>query len=459
MFLFLPFIFLTFRAQASDITIYQDQRALVKEDLSFPLKAGISDTPLVPVPWGFKPSSVLISPKDRGNKVAALEQNFFGGWTNPSQILEKFIGKEVELKENKKSETLKGVLLEARDNLTALKVAKRVYLNPRGTWVIPSSPKEGFNPSVSWKMKARSSGNYLFEFSYLTRDLSWEANYAAVLNESSNLMDLKIWADLDNQSGIDFKKAHILLVAGEPHQALPAAVARPRPLFRAMAAAPQGIIGNSQNLFEYHLYPLPDFVHLRNGNVRVSMGEAFRVPVKKIYLYDASDLSGNFSAYTRVNPDYGADSQGEVKVIFGLKNTKASNLGFPLPPGKIRVYQKDKSGSLEWLGSDSLPATPRNEKLSVAVGGAFDVLGQRKRVLFETGPKKTKEGFEITLTNRKNSDVSVKVIEHLYRWSKWKIISSDQKWKKKDAQTIVFEIPVKKNSSSKINYTVEYSWR
>ena len=122
MFLFLPFIFLTFRAQASDITIYQDQRALVKEDLSFPLKAGISDTPLVPVPWGFKPSSVLIAPKDRGNKVEALEQNFFGGWTNPSQILEKFIGKEVELKENKKSETLKGVLLEARDNLTALKV-------------------------------------------------------------------------------------------------------------------------------------------------------------------------------------------------------------------------------------------------------------------------------------------------------------------------------------------------
>ena len=134
-------------------------------------------------------------------------------------------------------------------------------------------------------------------------------------------------------------------------------------------------------------------------------------------------------------------------------------MGFPLPPGKIRVYQKDKSGSLEWLGSDSLPVTPRNEKLSVAVGGAFDVLGQRKRVLFETGPKKTKEGFEITLTNRKNSDVSVKVIEHLYRWSKWKIISSDQKWKKKDAQTIVFEIPVKKNSSSKIDYTVEYSWR
>ena len=458
MFLFLPFIFLTSQAQAADITIYQDQRALVKEELSFPLKAGISNTPPIPVPWGFKPSSVLISPKDIGNKAAALEQNFFGGWTNPTEILEQFIGKEVELKENKKSKTLKGILLEARDNLTALKVGHHVYLNPQGTWVIPSLPKEGFNPSVSWKMKAENSGQYLFEFSYLTQDLSWQANYAAVINDSSNLMDLRIWADLDNQSGIDFKKAHILLVAGEPHQALPAA-ARPRPLFRAMAAAPQAIIDNSQNLFEYHLYSLPSFVHLKKGSVRVSMGEAFQVPVKKIYRYDSSDLNGNFSAYTRVNPDYGANSQGEVKVIFRLKNTKASNLGFPLPPGKIRVYQKDKSGSLEWLGSDSLPATPRNEKLSVAVGGAFDVLGQRKRVLFETGPKKTKEGFEITLTNRKNSDVSVKVIEHLYRWSKWKIVSSDQKWKKKDAQTIVFEIPVKKNSSSKIDYTVEYSWR
>jgi hypothetical protein len=473
-----PFIFLGVRAQASEITIYQNQRALIKEEASFPLKAGISTTAPLPVPWGFEPSSVLISPARSKRKASVLEQDFFGGWKNQSQILEKFVGKEVRLKENKPSETVKGVLLEARDNLTALKVQNRVYLNPKGTWILPlpltpfqkggkharpsaltapSSPKAGFKPAVSWKMKAESSGNYPFEISYLTGDITWEASYAAVIDESSSLMDLRVWANLRNQSGMDFKKARVLLVAGNPHQSSPAR--HSGPMFRTLAAPSQQTIEKDQNLFEYHLYPLPDAVNLKEGRLRISMGEAFGVPVEKKYLYDASDLSGDFSVYTRVNPDYGADGKGEVEVIFKLNNSKAAHLGFPLPPGEIRMYQKDKSGSLEWVGSDFLPATPRNEKVLINAGRAFDVLGSRARLQFESGPKNARESFEITLTNRKKSDVLVSVVADLYSWSQWKIISSDQKWKKKDARTIVFEIPVKKNSSSKINYAVEYYWK
>ncbi len=475
----LPFIFLGVRAQAVEITIYQDQRALIKEEITFPLKAGISKTAPMPVPWGFEPASVLISPANPKDKASVLEQDFFGGWTDQSQILKNFVGKEVELREEKTPALIKGVLLEAEEHLTALKVQNQVYLNPKGTWVLPlpltpfqkrgkdarssalSAPslsKASFKPSISWKIKAEKPGAYPFKISYLTGDLTWKASYAAMINSSSNLMELRIWANLNNQSGVDFKKARVLLVAGNPHQSL-AAVGNPHPLFRAMAAAAQQIIEKSQDLFEYHLYPLPGLVNLGEGSVRISMGEASGIPVKKEYLYDASDFGGDFSVYTRVNPDYGAESQGEVKVVFKLKNSKDSHLGFPLPPGKIRMYQKDKNGALEWIGSDSLPATPRNEKLVIHAGRAFDVLGRRTRMSFERGSKNTREGFEITLSNRKKSAVTVQVVEHLYRWSKWKIVSASEKWKKKDAQTIAFEIPVKANSSSKINYLVEYDWK
>ncbi len=454
----LPFIFLGVRAQALEMTIYQDQRALIKEEAVFSLQAGISQTPSFPVPWGFEPSSVLISPVNPRDNASVLEQDFFGGWTNEFQVLKNFIGKGVELREEKFPAPIKGVLLEAEDHLTALKVKNQVYLNPKGTWILPAPPKASFQPVVSWKIRAKNSGNYRFKISYLTRDVTWGADYAAIIDSSSNLMELQVWANLDNQSGIDFKKAHVLLVAGNPHQSL-AALSGSHPLFHAMAAASRLIIEKSQNLFEYHLYPLPGFVNLGEGSVRLSIGEASGVPVEKKYLYDASNLGEDFSAYTRISPDYGTQSQGEVRVVFKLRNSKASHLGFPLPPGKIRMYQKDKDGALEWIGSDSLPATPINEELHVNAGRAFDVLGRRVRMNFERGPKNTRESFEITLTNHKKSDVVVEVIEHLYRWSKWKIISSNQKWEKKDAQTIVFEIPVKKDSSSQIDYTVDYNWK
>jgi hypothetical protein len=54
--------------------------------------------------------------------------------------------------------------------------------------------------------------------------------------------------------------------------------------------------------------------------------------------------------------------------------------------------------------------------------------------------------------------VEILVVENLYRWSNWEITAKSDDFKKTDAQTIEFRVPVKPDEEKTITYTVHYSW-
>jgi hypothetical protein len=55
--------------------------------------------------------------------------------------------------------------------------------------------------------------------------------------------------------------------------------------------------------------------------------------------------------------------------------------------------------------------------------------------------------------------VEIRVVEHLCRWSNWAITQKSAAFRKIDAQTIEFSIPVKPDEEQILTYTVHYSWR
>jgi hypothetical protein len=150
----------------------------------------------------------------------------------------------------------------------------------------------------------------------------------------------------------------------------------------------------------------------------------------------------------------------KVSVILELDNKKASGLGMPLPKGRVRVYKKDEDGSLQFAGEDSIDHTPKDEKVRVKMGEAFDIVGERKRTDYSSDSSRHRfeETFEIRLRNHKDSSVTVNVVEHLYRWTNWKITSSSIPYTKKDAQTVEFPVTVAKDGETVLTYTVKYSW-
>ena len=62
-----------------------------------------------------------------------------------------------------------------------------------------------------------------------------------------------------------------------------------------------------------------------------------------------------------------------------IQNSEQNHLGMPLPKGTLRVYKADKSGAKQFIGEDAIDHTPRDEKVRVKMGEAFDVVGDRKQ--------------------------------------------------------------------------------
>ncbi|NIU35742.1 MAG: DUF4139 domain-containing protein, partial [Gemmatimonadetes bacterium] len=52
----------------------------------------------------------------------------------------------------------------------------------------------------------------------------------------------------------------------------------------------------------------------------------------------------------------------------------------PLPRGIVRVYKADASGAQQFIGEDRIDHTPRDERVRIKMGEAFDVVGDRRQM-------------------------------------------------------------------------------
>ena len=131
-----------------------------------------------------------------------------------------------------------------------------------------------------------------------------------------------------------------------------------------------------------------------------------------------------------------------------------------LPEGIARVYQQDVDGSELLIGEDTIPHTPKNEKVRLYLGNAFDLVGERVQTDFkQVAEKVVEESYEITIRNQKPEEaVQVRVVEHLYRSGDWEITAESAPHVKLDSQSVEWKLDVPAGGESKLTYTVRYRW-
>jgi hypothetical protein len=144
-------------------------------------------------------------------------------------------------------------------------------------------------------------------------------------------------------------------------------------------------------------------------------------------------------------------SNQKVGVYLDIRNTKENRLGIPLPKGKVRVYKADTSGSQQLIGEDWIDHTPKDERVRIKMGEAFDVVGERvqkdwKRI----GSNLYEIEWEITLRNHKKEAVTVEVIEPMP--GDWEILRSTQPHEKLEAFTARWKMPVPKEGAATLGY-------
>ncbi len=149
----------------------------------------------------------------------------------------------------------------------------------------------------------------------------------------------------------------------------------------------------------------------------------------------------------------------KVGVFLSVKNTKANNLGLPLPRGVVRVYKKDSANRVQFIGADRIDHTPENETARLKLGNAFDVTAEKKQTDFKKLAGFARynyvfeSSYEIVLKNAKDVQVTVKVVEPLP--GDWEILSESRPHTKETAATAVWLIDVEAKQEATLTYRIQ----
>jgi hypothetical protein len=435
------------------LTIYNVNLALVKDQRRIKLFNGIGDLRFMDVASKIMPTSVHIKSLINPGTLQVLEQNYEYDLLNPQKLLDKYVGKDVKLLTRNpytEREELVTATLLSNNGQPIFKIGDEITFGHPGRIIFPGVPEDlNAKPTLVWMLDNELLSKQKIEASYLTNGINWRSDYVVTLNDRDDKADLSGWVTIDNRSGATYNNAKLKLVAGDVNRARNKHDYEDKMMRFAKraigeASAPQF---KEDSFFEYHIYTLARPATVKDKQTKqISLVTADDIPVKKELLY--------YGAQHYYTSRYGeAMSNQKVGVFVEMQNRKTSNLGMPLPKGTVRVYKADKEGSLQFVGEDSIDHTPKDEKVRIKLGDAFDVVGSRKQTDWKKIAYDTYEAsFEISLRNHKKENVVVKVVEPIP--GDWKMLKASHAYKKTAAFTAEFNIAVPKDKEVKLTYRV-----
>ena len=434
------------------VTIYNVNLGLVKDQRTVRLPIGSGELRFMDVASKIIPTSVYIRSLIDLSSLQILEQNYEYDLLNPQKLLDKYVGREVKLyyknPYTEREEIVTATLL-SNNGGPIFRIGDEITFGHPGRIIFPELPENLISkPTLVWLIDNTLPKAQKIEASYLTNGINWRADYVVTLNAKDDMADLAGWVSIDNKSGAIYRNAKLKLVAGDVNRVrnereymdkmLRAAVAE------AKAAKPQF---KEEEFFEYHIYTLQRPATIKqNQTKQISLVTADSIPVKKELVYYGA-------RYYYRNRHGEMISNQKIGVFVEITNKKENNLGIPLPKGTVRVYKHDSEGSLQFVGEDSIDHTPKDEKVKIKLGDAFDVVGSRKQTDWRKIAYDTYEAaFEISLRNHKKEDVTVKVIEPIP--GDWRILSSSHDYSKTEAHTAEFNIKIPSDKETKLKYRV-----
>jgi len=303
-----------------------------------------------------------------------------------------------------------------------------------------------FSPVLRWKISSGKARKAKGELIYLSGGFGWNAVYRMILDAPSRTAELIPEAYITNKSNLDFSNLKLQLVEGNLHRAgrRPVIPAGEKFTGRMKLLGAEGAaqIPGREVLGDYHIYNLAERVNLKaNESMTVRLYEPRKISYEKTYLFENSERS-----------------QREEPLVVEIKfaNTEKNNLNIPLPGGKVELYQSTKDGTIEFSGEDLLKQIPKGETAVLIAGRAFDVIGKRKVINYDRLRKSEEASIEITVTNTKDEEIQVRVIEHIS--GDWVIRDASTMYIKEDASTIYYPLTIPAGKTQLVTYTYRKQW-
>ncbi|HSF06072.1 MAG TPA: DUF4139 domain-containing protein [Methylomirabilota bacterium] len=428
------------------VTIYNGNLGLVKDTREVRLPAGIHELRFMDVAALIDPTTLHLKSLTDAAGLRILEQNYEYDLLTSQKLIEKYVGRKVRLYQG--SSWIEATLLST--NGPVFEINGQIHLGHHGQMVLPALPENLVSkPTLVWLLRNQAVAPQRIEASYLTSGITWKADYVLVLNPGDTRTDLTGWVTIDNKSGATYTNAALKLVAGDLNRARDPRRDGRMMEMAAKASSPAGASRdfNAEGFFEYHLYTLDGRTTIKDNQTKqLTLMAATEIPVQKHFIYwGAQDYYRN---------QYGMPiSNQKVGVYLEIKNGKEHRLGVPLPKGKVRVYKADTAGSQQLIGEDWIEHTPKDERVKLKMGDAFDVVGDRKQTDWKKIASHLWEvEWEVSLRNHKKEPVTVQVIEPVP--GDWQVLHATHKADKVEAHTLRFDVPIAKEGAAKLTYRV-----
>src|ERR1035438_7051185 len=475
------------------LTIYNQNFAVVRETLPLDLKAGNNTVRFSGATAQVEPDSVILRDPTGRRAVQVLEQNYRNDPVSQERLLNLYEGKTIEFSVHKPDGTnsiVSGKIVRSgyvphyqainrygaqyQNNQVGMatggagqpiiEVGGQLQFTMPGEPIFPALGDDTIlRPALDWILYSAQPARFDAELRYVTGGMSWNADYNIVAPETGDTLDLVGWVTLDNQSGKQFDHAHIKLMAGDVNKVQPQnqVMAMGRIGGNVDMASPQV----TERAFEdYHLYTLPQPTTLRDRETKqVEFLRASGIQSKRLYIYDGARFDRNYNNYQdlRQIQQYGTQSNPNVWVMREFANSDANHLGVPLPKGRVRFYRRDQDGQVEFTGENEIDHIPKDETVRVYTGNAFDITGERRQTKYQYQNQPggwLDESFEIKLRNHKKEAATVRVVEHLYRWTNWVITLESAAHRQTDSRTIEYEVTLQPDEEKTLTYTAHYTW-
>ena len=437
--------------------------ALVKDIRPATINRGVNDIIFDGVASQIQAETAIIY----GEGIRVREQNYSYNLMNYENFINQSIGQDVRTvqfnPENGENIYDNAKIIGYAGGKPILQFEYGIESNFPGRVVFENVPAGMSNkPTLAAKLEATKSGNRNLYLAYLTSGLSWKTDYVANVKGADKL-DLTGWVTISNNSGIDYERAKIQLIAGNVN-IVRSQSARPH-MVKAMAfnsVMADGMGSESitpENINSYELYTLPDITTIKDKqNKQIALIERSDVNYKKEFHLN-SPL--RFSMFRQEEFE-----KQHPQIFYVIENTADSNLGISLPTGVIRFYENDKNSNLQFIGSNHINNTAKEDTLRLNLGDAFNISVSGKIIAGKTKELNRKPekkctvitrmisyDAEITVNNAEDTDNTV-VIEQYFP-DKHAITEESVKSESKNISTRVWKMNVSKNSKETLKYSVD----
>ena len=232
-------------AAEPQLTIYNQNFAVVRVLIPLNLTAGENHIQFTDTTAYLEPDSVILRDPTGARVLQILEQNYRADPVSQQRLLSLYEGKTLEflVQRGDHTETVQGKIIRSGYvppwpnnpygnpypgnqpgmQQPIIEVDGKLRFQLPGTPLFPTLTDDTIlKPTLNWVLMTDKPGEVNAEFSYVTGQMNWNADYNLVAPEEGDHLDMVGWVTIHNQTGKTFDSARIKLMAGEVNKIQPA---------------------------------------------------------------------------------------------------------------------------------------------------------------------------------------------------------------------------------------------